>query len=906
MSVGCRKQFAVGVVGLGLGLCSLGALAQDPASPSAEEAPATIPVAELPEAAPEPAPEVKHTKGAVELNEVVVTARKRQESIQSVPVSVTAFSAGEMEQRGYSGLEDIAAATAGFTFQSFATGGAHGNPVLRGLAQTFTTARVQNVSFFLDGVYLQRQSMLNLGLVDMRRVEVVKGPQNALYGRNAFAGAVNYVTQEPGSEFAGYLSAATGDNERQEYRGSISGPLNSNRSLRAKFSFGIGDYDGNIPNNHPVADANPPGPNLRGNLGGNKDRTYAAGLLSQPTDALQMRLSYYRSEIEHESPASYSLSGVNAARFGLRFDDQNDLNCNTATVNDISPYPPRTHTGNSLWCGPLPDYASDVAERTVDGIVIDPRAIGGVSETDVITFSTNYDISDALSLNYLFGFADHSSYTDGGASDEDPLAGRGIATNALVTSVDNQNPAGYTFANTASGRPNSELKSFSHELRFDWRPTPAFKTSFGGYFSNVKDEEWTTLYIMDLCNADSAENIANCNKPLSAPNGLADATVLTAAAAYDQYARQAGGTNRGEWTAYDETITAAFASVSVQLTDTLETTLEARYTVEDKGIVRLTDSTMLAPGESVCYGATCTPPNDAPVLPFGNTLESTIQVPEDTAKFKNLTPRAIINWDFAKNHMLYLSAAKGVKTGGFNNAASEAELTYKQEENWTYELGSKNTFGRIFKLNGAIYYVDWTNLQGGIPPSVAGLSTSDIIANIGGANSLGIEIESELRLLRSFSIDAAGSYNKAQYKKGTQWAAGDQETGSFHCDGITCPADGDIGGNQLSRTSRYQGTAGLNLNTYLFDWSLHSRLDTTYQSKQYVDPLNLGWAPARQLYNASLRLSSPDAAWEVGAWVKNLTDEDYAADAFLIGVFNQYLVSKGPRRTFGASLKYNF
>jgi outer membrane receptor protein involved in Fe transport len=199
----------------------------------AAELPAAIAVGELrPAEEPEPEQSKAHQRRSVE--EIVVTARKREESLQDVPVSVTAFSASDLERRGFSGLDDIAAATPGFTFEAFLTGGAHGNPVIRGLSQQFTTARIQNVSFFLDGVYLQRQSMLNVSLIDMQRVEVLKGPQNALYGRSAFAGAVNYVTLEPTADAQGYLLAGTGDNERQDYRISLAGPINGSGTLLGK------------------------------------------------------------------------------------------------------------------------------------------------------------------------------------------------------------------------------------------------------------------------------------------------------------------------------------------------------------------------------------------------------------------------------------------------------------------------------------------------------------------------------------------------------------------------------------------------------------------------------------------------------------------------------------------------
>lgn len=906
---GFRCQQAVFCVAVIFGASPL-ALAQDATS---AEAPATIPVQEVTPAEPAPAAEKVQDGKATELNEVVVTARKRSESLQRVPVSVTAFSAKQMEQRGYTGLEDIASATPGFTFEGFATGGAHGNPVIRGLAQQFTTARVQNVSFFLDGVYLQRQSMLNVGLIDMERIEVVKGPQNALYGRSAFAGAVNYITLRPSAAPQGYVSMTLGDNDRREFRTSYSGPLNRTATLRGKFTYGTGSYDGHTKNHHPVADANPPGPNLRGNLGGHSDDIYSVSLAYLPTDALSFRIGYYNGQQTHEAAPSYSISGVNAARFGLRFDDQNDLNCNTATVRDIQPQPPRTHTGFSAWCGPLPRYASDVAPRTMPGMIIDPRAIGTIAETQVVTFTTDYDFTDGISGHYLFGFADHSSYTDGGTSDEDPLAGRGINVNAALTQVDTQDPNAYEFINTASSRPNSILDTFSHELRFDWRILPTLNSSAGVYYSQVKDREWTALFINDLCNADTPENIQNCNEPLSAPNTLAERTVLTAAAAYDQYTRQHGGKIRGEDTAFRDRIYAGFASLRYNFTDTLEGTLEGRYTVESKVVDRFTDSFALAPGQSVCYGINCTPAPGrtiyptAPVVPAGNTLTSAIAVPHDTATFRSLTPRAILNWNFAKRSMAYVSAAKGVKAGGFNNANTEAELTYEEEESWAYELGSKNTFfGRALTINGAIYYVDQSTLQGGVPPSVAGLSTSDIITNIGGATNLGIELESVLAVSRALSFDVGGTYSDPKYKKGTKYAAGRQDTGSFHCDGITCPADGDISGNQLSRSSRVQLTGGINFNRKFGGWGISSRFDTSYQSKQYLEPLNLGWVPARQLYNASLRLSSPQSTMELTAWVKNLTDEDYASNSFVIGVFNQYLVGKGARRTFGTNLKFSF
>lgn len=900
--------------------------------PAAEESapPEQAAVEPIPVQTDEPAAAPGKTGQATQLDDITVTARKRVESIQEVPVSVTAFNASEMDRRGFAGLEDLARATPGFTFEPYMTGGAHGAPVMRGLAQTFTTARIQNVSFFINGVYLQRQSMIDVGMIDLERIELMKGPQNALYGRNAFAGAVNYITQEPTPQTEGYLLAGSGDNDRQEFRVSLTGSLNEAGTVYGKFTAGQRTYDGHTPNMHPVANANPPGENLRGNLGGYEDETYSMSLVYEPLDNLKLRGNYYYSDFIHETSPGYSISGVHAARFDLRLDDENDLNCLPGTVADIG-QPQITHSGFSAWCGELPNYASDANFREVKGMVVDPRAIGSLSTTGLITMSADYEFNGDLSGHYVFGTANHESYTDGGASDEDPVHGRGILVNATGPgpasdpSNSTQNPDNYVFANTASGRPNSVLTEFAHELRFDWTVNDRLRTSFGGYHSKVQDEEWTSLFISDLCNGDrdasanvdGYSNYDHCNMPISAPNHIAEQTESSVGVAYDQYARQSGGKLRGEWTAFEDTINAVFGSATYGITETLEGTIEARYSVENKVIDRLTDAFMLAPGESVDYSDQLQP--NGPLLPIPGTyvLTSTIVVPHDEAKFTDITPRLILNWDWAAGHMAYFSVAKGVKAGGFNNSSVAAEQSYEPETNRTYEIGSKNRFFHgIVTANAALYYINWDNLQGQTPPQNVSLSSSDFVNNIGGASSRGVEFEGMAHLTRALSVDLGFSYSDPKYDDGVRFAAavdpdGDSsntadKTQKIICDDVRCNSNGDVGGNQLARTSKIQYTGGINYILDFSGWTLTSRLDTNYQSKQFVEPTNLAWLPERMITNASLKVNFPDYHWELNTWVKNLTDLDYAANSFYIGVFDQYMVGKGAPRTFGLTLKYKF
>jgi iron complex outermembrane receptor protein len=153
--------------------------------------------------------------------EIVVTARKREEALQSVPLSISAFTEEVIENAGIDNVEDIATLTPGFTFAPLFGGGA-ATPVIRGQS---TTIGEPNVGFFIDGVYQSSRAIMDASLGDVERVEVVKGPQSALYGRNTFGGAVNIISRAPSDDLEGRIEASYGEFNTQSIRGSISGPI---------------------------------------------------------------------------------------------------------------------------------------------------------------------------------------------------------------------------------------------------------------------------------------------------------------------------------------------------------------------------------------------------------------------------------------------------------------------------------------------------------------------------------------------------------------------------------------------------------------------------------------------------------------------------------------------------------
>ncbi len=153
--------------------------------------------------------------------DIIVTARKRDESLQDVPLAITAFGSREIKSARIERLADLAKLTPGLNYTPL-FGAQNQLPIIRGAAQTFGAL---NVGVFLDGVYLSGKAGVDLELNDLERIEVVKGPQSALYGRNTFAGAINYITKRPSDEWTGTGEVTVGDRGLIKIAGSVSGPV---------------------------------------------------------------------------------------------------------------------------------------------------------------------------------------------------------------------------------------------------------------------------------------------------------------------------------------------------------------------------------------------------------------------------------------------------------------------------------------------------------------------------------------------------------------------------------------------------------------------------------------------------------------------------------------------------------
>lgn len=763
-------------------------------------------------------------------NDIVVTARRTAERLQDVPISVSAITGDQIAASGARGLEDIARQTPGFSFER--TTGTLAQPVIRGQAQSRLTNPVQNVATFFNGIYLQRAYQVDSDLLDLDRIEVIKGPQSALFGRNAFAGAISYVTRRPDLEQTRVRAEATiGDFGRRELKGSVSLPIGGIAAISVASS--ASEFDGTWSNNN-TAIAGVTGGAVRtnGRLNGYDNSGFLIQLRIKPEGPFEFNAFWNRRNIFVESPANYQQSAI-----GL---------ISGVNVNNCNPFeaPAQARLGtNALFCGALqatPILAA--GEARSPGLVADPRTFGQDSRTNVVGASVDLALTDAFGLAYSFGYADATALGIGTLS-RDPQRGVTIASpfNGRVL---------------FDSRGNGDISSTSHELRASFEQG-GVRILAGGYLADVDDFDYGASFAATP-NSNAALNDVLFPAGTLFPPGYS-------------------ATKR------NERVRALFGLASVEVATGLRVTLEGRQTWE-----RVRQQAAQFPSRTLI------------ATPFER-------------EFRYFTPRFTIDYKPSSDVLIYASAARGVKSGGFNaNATLPAEQVYEPEKNWTYELGVKSTLmGGRLTLNAAAYYVDWTSLQFNRAQTNGTLGTPLIIGNVSGAKVKGIEAQGVLRLGGGFTVNAALSYSEARFNEDAIDPviprALCQNPATLPAGSAACPYNDRIGGRTIPRAPAFQANGGIAWRGVLSDdFALTARVDAAHQSRLYTDNTNTAWAPSRTIVDASIGVEQD--AWSIRAFVRNALDARYVSYAFATfagsgaGSGVTYAPLLGDRRTFGVTV----
>jgi len=220
------------------------------------------------------------------LEEIVVTAERRETSLQQTPISVIAFSAETMEFKGIETLEDVASFTPNLDIKG-SRGNGNSSPTyqIRGLSGGGGATGERAVGMYIDGVYMPRTTGPFMNVLDIERIEVLRGPQGTLFGRNSTGGAIRVFTKRPSPEFEGYVELGAGNFGRADLNAVVNVPLSDTVFLRAQ-----------------GASLNQDGYVRRGSqeLGGSEDTMLRLQLAFEPSDELRVGLSLATSETESD------------------------------------------------------------------------------------------------------------------------------------------------------------------------------------------------------------------------------------------------------------------------------------------------------------------------------------------------------------------------------------------------------------------------------------------------------------------------------------------------------------------------------------------------------------------------------------------------------------------------------
>ncbi len=233
---------------------------------------------------------------AVDIDRVTVTARGVAESLQSIPIPITVVTSDTIEEKGFEDVRDIAAFTPGFSFRS-PFGRGFDRPVIRGMSNI---QGEPNASFFIDGVFVDGD-ITGYGLQNLDRVEVIRGPQSAAFGRRTFSGAVNYITKRPGSKPGASVTIGTGNYGQYKYLASYS-DLVADGALGYEVGFVYRGNDSMYYN--PISGTE--------DLGGQKTNGLMASVVWNPTDNLELLGRVMMQNTDDEFYAIHRL-GANAA-----------------------------------------------------------------------------------------------------------------------------------------------------------------------------------------------------------------------------------------------------------------------------------------------------------------------------------------------------------------------------------------------------------------------------------------------------------------------------------------------------------------------------------------------------------------------------------------------------------------
>jgi len=342
------------------------------------------------------------------LDDITVTARKRDEKLLDVPLAVSAFSSARIETLGLRNLADLSSFSPGFYLTPLATDRADRSVVALRFRGMSTESGAPLATLFLDGVTVA--SGQTPGLDDVERVEVIKGPQSAYFGRATFSGAVNVITKTPGNEWGGHAKAEVGSYGLHDVSLSLEGPL-----IKDKLSIRVTgrDFstDGQYKNGSSLT-STAAGTTYSDRLGAQSTRSLAVSIYATPIDGLRIRGRFDTWRDKDGAPASVQLDQT---KFNCSFGQKYNYYCGEVTLQSLGKIGYDTAISPTVRAGLLNNgqkFLTPFNTSETDKFGLERHAYAA-------SLSADYDVTDAITFSAI-GAYHQSKYTAITGTGRDP------------------------------------------------------------------------------------------------------------------------------------------------------------------------------------------------------------------------------------------------------------------------------------------------------------------------------------------------------------------------------------------------------------------------------------------------------------------------------------------------------
>ncbi len=807
-------------------------------------------------AGPASATAIQGTQQTTAAPEIIVTAQRRSERLSRVPISVVAFDAKTLQSKAITSEQDLGTIVPGLQVKNGQTSNQLSFSLRGQTLDPFSGTSAAVLTYLNEAPYQPYNSASDF--FDLSSVQVLKGPQGTLFGRNATGGAVLYSTPTPGDKLSGYIIARGGERNYGQVQGAIDLPILKDL-LSIRLAGDVNTQNGYINNLYTGK-----------TLGDTDAKSFRGTVLFTPTSKLKNTFVGQYSKFGgtegegnlydyYTMPNAAGQQFINNGRTSVPNTTGGTLTSTLDTVYNVfspllfntqgnnigdSNLTPGPAVGPGRFPGGVAGYAAFSRAHPYDVYI--QYNLPHRSDLNFLSNTTEYDFSDELTLKNIFSYTNTITHLPGN------LAGGPFGALYLYNNPNNAS------GDSGSGGPGGQLfkaHQYSDELQaqgnfFDNR----LHYTAGGFYSSFEHHDVIPVFV----GADIDPNL-----------GAAAAFGLPADIDYDYNAKDVSE--------------AIYGQVDYKITDKLTATVGGRYTWEQ---VSLTEN----PGAiSVITGLT-----DAGVRQSKDLSE-----PSWTFNLQyQLTPE----------NMIYAAQRGSFRSGNFNGTVTPADNDnfFKSELAHDYEIGYKYSgrlVARPFRFNLALYDEIVINAQHAVYAVING-NPAGFTLNVPEARTRGVEVDSTFQVTDWLNLTATGAYTDAEYPKGIVNVAN-----------LTGVPGSTIDFDSYPDSPKFAGTFGadvtLPIPEELGKLILHGEVYA--QTSTFFSSNNGSVTPGTELpgyHDVSMRLSwnnIKESQVSAAIFVKNLTDELYYVSGYALGAAGGYNTGyPGEPRTIAGEVSLKF